>query len=114
LYEEGGVWLKGAVEPLGLIVDFLPIDSDALGECIARIGMVSFEFDVAANAAWNVDCPIVGAGRNFLPGLDQNLLAYGWRTSSKLIRRVEGVVVSVSTTNWLPPSPTFAGMWLMD
>ena len=77
LYEEGGVWLKGAIEPVGLAIDFFPVDADALGECVAWIGMVRFEFDVTANAAGNVDGPTVRTGGNFLPGLDQNLLTYG-------------------------------------
>src|SRR5262249_287121 len=78
LHEEGGVRLKGAVESIGLTVYFLAIDPDALRERIAWIGMVSFEFDVAANTAGNVDRPEVWSGRDFLPGVEQDLLAGGF------------------------------------
>ena len=78
LYKEGGVGLQRAVEALGLAVDLFSIDADALGEHVTGIGMIGLKLNVAANAARNVDRPTVWTGGNFLPGLEQNLLACGF------------------------------------
>src|SRR5262249_33450401 len=76
-YEEGGVGLQRAAKPFGLGVDLFPVDVDSWGKRVARIGVIGFELNVAANAAGNVNGPTVRTGGNFLPGLDQNLLACG-------------------------------------